>query len=244
MNGVIVLAKKELKDSFASPLVYILGGLFCMTMGWLFFNYLVASKELTTQTLTNSILVPIFGNMNFVFVFLAPLLTMRLFSEERKLHTIELLLTSELSINHIIWGKFLSCALTIIFLLGLTFIFPIVLAFSGYSDWSIVITSYVGLFLSILCYLSVGLFSSSLTDNQIISALLTFSILLGIMLFVFTANATHNVLLGQIFQYLSVPFHFENFVRGGIRNYNFIYFFSFIGFFLFLTHISLGSRKW
>lgn len=242
--GIWVLFKKEIKDSFFSPLVYILSALFCVLMGWLFFNYLIASKELTDQTLTQSILVPVFGNMNFIFIFLCPLLTMRSFAEERKMHTLELLFTSRLNHSQIIVAKLLANFSMAAFMIGLTFIFPIVLAFSGYNHWSLVFSCYGGILLSVLCYLSVGLFASSLTENLVISALLSFCVLLGIMLFSLTGNATDNVILSQIFQYFAVPYHFESFVRGGIRSFNFVYLFSFVGFFTYLTSLSLDSRKW
>lgn len=243
-KGTWLLASKELRDHFLSPLVYVLSGIFCVLMGWLFFNYLVASKELTDQTLSQSILVPIFGNMNFIFMFLAPLLTMRTFSEEKKLHTLELLLTSKLSHAQIIIGKNLAVFLVAAFMVSLTLIFPIILAMSGYDHWPVVFSCYCGILLSIMCYVAVGCFASALTENLVIAALLGFSILLGLMLFSITSNATNNVLLGQIFQYFAIPFHYESFVRGGIRSFNFVYIFSFVGFFLYLTHLSLESRKW
>jgi ABC-2 type transport system permease protein len=243
-HGTWVLTKKELKDAFLSPLVYILAGLFCLMMGWLFFNYLLAAKELTQNTMEQSVIVPIFGNMNFIFLFLAPLVTMRSFAEEKKLKTLELLLTSRLSHLQIILGKFLSSTISIVFMLSLTIIFPIILSLSGYSNWPIVVSNYVGTLFSIMCYISVGLFASSITENQVVSALLGFCLLLGLMLLVLTGNAVHNMVLAQMLQYFSVPFHFESFSSGAIRSYNFVFFLSFIGFFSFLTHLSLESRKW
>ena len=244
LKGIGILVSKELKDNFYSPVVYILSALFCLSMGWLFFNYLYASKELTDQTLTQSVLMPIFGNMNFIFLFLSPILTMRSFTEEKKLHTLELLLTSRLDHFQIITAKLISNFIMATFMISLTLIFPVILAMSGYDHWSIVFSSYMGVLLSIFCYLSVGLFASSMSDNFVVSALLGFSILLGIMLLSLTGNATQNVLLGQMVKYLAVPYHFESFVIGGMRSYNFIYMFSFIGFFIYLTHIKLESRRW
>jgi ABC-2 type transport system permease protein len=244
LQGIWILVTKELKDNFYSPVVYILSALFCLSMGWLFFNYLYASKELTDHTLTQSVLLPIFGNMNFIFLFLAPILTMRSFTEEKKLHTLELLLTSKLDHFQIIMAKLFSNLILATFMIMLTLIFPIILAISGYDHWPIVFSSYLGIILSIFCYLSVGLFASAMSDNFVVAALLGFSILLGIMLLSLTGNATDNVLLGQMVRYLAVPFHFENFVNGGMRSYNFVYIFSFIGFFIYLTHIKLESRKW
>jgi len=244
IRGIWILFLKELKDLFLSPLVYIVTALFCLIMGWLFFNYLILSKNLTTVTLTESILVPIFGNMNFVFLFLVPLLTMRLFAEEKKQKTLDLLIHSDLGILQIILGKLMASFATSIFVLSFTVVFPLILAFSGYNDWGIVASSYLGIIFSILCYLSVGVFASVLTNNQIVSALVSFCILLGLMLLVLSVNATNNDMLGQIVQYSSIPFHYEGLVRGSIKSYNLVYFTSFVGFFIFLTHKSLGSRNW
>lgn len=245
MKGILVLCHRELKESFTSPLIYILAAMFSGLIGWLFFNYLVASgSEMTNMSLTNSVLVPIFGNMNFMFVFLAPLITMRLLAEEKKQYTLDLLFQSELRHTQIILGKFLAASIQILFLLSLTLIFPIILAFSGYADWGIVTSSYLGIILSVMCYLAVGLFASSLTENQIVAAVLTFCLLLAIMLLVATANATHNTIVAEIFQYLSTPYHFESFVRGSVRSFNLVYFASFMGFFFYGTHLSLDARNW
>lgn len=244
VNGLWVLYKKEIKDSFLSPMLYILTALFCGIIGWLFFNYLVMSKDATTASLTQAVLVPIFGNMNFIFLFMAPLLTMRCFAEEKKLNTLDLLFHSRLDNIQIILGKLLASFTGALFMLSFTLVFPIVLSVSGYSDWAVVGTAYLGLLLSVLGYLAVGIFASSLTENQVVAAILGFCLLLGSMLLVMSANASQNYIVGQILSYLSVPYHFEAFVRGALKSYSFIYFISFLGFFVFLTRESLESRNW
>lgn len=244
IKKVMVLTKKELKDSFSSPLIYVLSGLFSLMMGWLFFNYLLQSKQMTTATMSQGVITPIFGNINFIFIFLCPLITMRSFAEEKKQHTLDLLLRSELSEMQIIWGKFLSNTALVLFMLSLTLLFPLILSFSGYSDWGVVWSSYLGIILSVMAYTAVGLFCSSLTDNQIVASLLTFCILLGSMLLVITVNATNNYLLALIVQYTTIPFHYEGFTRGLLRSYSVVYFISFYAFFFLLTLKSLQSRKW
>lgn len=239
-----ILVKKEVKDAFLSPLIYVLTGLFCFMMGWLFFNYLIQAKQLTTRNMTDAVITPIFGNINFIFVFLSPLLTMRSFAEEKKQSTLDLLLRSELTELQIILGKFLSNVIMVLFMISFTLIFPIILALSGYSDWGVVSSAYIGVFLSICSYLAVGLFCSSLTDNQIVASLLTFCILLGSMLMVITVNASNNYLLALMVQYTTVPFHYEGFIKGLLRSYSFVFFISHMGFFFLLTLKSLQSRKW
>jgi ABC-2 type transport system permease protein len=239
-----ILAKKELKDFFFSPLIYVLCGLFSMMMGWLFFNYLLQSKQMTSTTMTQGVITPIFGNINFIFIFLCPLITMRSFAEEKKQHTLDLLLSSKLTTFQIVLAKFVSNVSIVLFMLSLTVLFPIILALSGYTDWGVVGASYLGIVLSIMAYTAVGLFCSSLTDNQIVASLLTFCLLLGSMMMVISINATNNYLLALIVQYLTVPFHYEGFTRGVIKSYSLVYFLSFYCFFFLLTLKSLESRKW
>ena len=239
-----ILVKKELKDAFLSPLIYILTGLFCFMMGWLFFNYLVQAKTLTTATMTQAVITPIFGIMNSIFIFLCSLLTMRSFAEERKQATLDLLLRSELTEMQIILGKFISNMILVFFMISFTFVFPMILAISGYTDWGVVGSCYLGVLLSVMAYLSVGLFCSSLTDNQIVAGLLTFCILLGSMLMVVTVNATNNYIFALMVQYLTIPFHYEGFTKGSIQSYSLVYFASYLGFFFLLTLKSLQSRKW
>jgi ABC-2 type transport system permease protein len=243
-HKIMLLAKKELKDAFSSPLIYVLSGLFSLMMGWLFFNYLVQSPQMTTTTMTQGVITPIFGNVNFIFVFLCPLITMRSFAEEKKQHTLDLLLRSELTEMQIILAKFISNVTTVVFMLSLTLLFPLILSFSGYSDWGVVWSSYLGIILSVMAYTSVGLFCSSLTDNQIVASLLTFCILLGSMLLVISVNATNNYLMALMIQYMTIPFHYEGFTRGLLRSYSIVYFICYLIFFFLLTLKSLQSRKW
>lgn len=243
-RGVWIVVKKETRDFFMSPLVYILTALFSLSVGWLFFNYVIAAGQLTQQTLSKLVLTPIFGNMNFIFLFFSPLITMRVFAEERKIHTLEALLLSDLSELQIVLAKFLSSLGVALFMILSTAIFPIILSLSGYSEWAIVATSYLGLILSIGCYLAVGVFASSLTDSQMISAVISFCLLLGLMLFSLTGQVIDNVIVSQIFRYLSISFHYEYFVSGSLLSYSVIFFMSFIFFFLYLCLLSLKSRKW
>lgn len=243
-RGSWILYKKEVKDYFNSPIVYILAALFILISGWLFFNYLLASNEPTTQTLTSTVLIPTFGNINLIFLFFAPLITMRVFAEEKKLKTLELLYLSKLSDVQIIFSKLMACLTVALFLIALTIIFPIILYLSGYKDLGIIFTSYLGLILCVLCYLSVGVFTSSLTQNQIVAAIFSFTLLLGFMLMILSVNTIELAMTKDILKYLSVPFHLEGFVLGSLRSFSFVYFMSFLGFFFYLTKKSLEVRHW
>lgn len=243
-RGSWILYKKEVKDFFNSPIVYILAALFILISGWLFFNYLLASNQPTTQTLTSTVLIPTFGNINLIFLFFAPLITMRVFAEEKKLKTLELLYLSKLSDVQIIFSKLMACLTVALFLIGLTIIFPIILYLSGYKDLGIIFTSYLGLILCVLCYVSVGVFTSSLTQNQIVAAIFSFTLLLGFMLMILSVNTSELAMTKDILKYMSVPFHLEGFVLGSLRSFSFVYFMSFLGFFFYLTKKSLEVRHW
>lgn len=244
VRGIWLICKKELSDLFLSPLIYVLAALFSFILGWLFFNYLMASKVATSQTLTPAVVEPIFGNMNLIFVFLVPLMTMNAFSQEKKNGTLDLLFRSKLSDVQIIVGKFLSQMILSLFLLSFTFIFVVVLKTAEFKDWSIIWTSYLGLMFSIACYVSVGLFTSTLTENGIVASLLSFCILISSMILVLSTNALDNEFVTELIQFMTVPFHYYAFSKGILRSYSFIFFLSFTGFFLFLTMRSLERRKW
>ncbi len=242
--GIRILYLKEFKETLKLPMTYILAALFSLIVGWLFFNYLASQKVLTQKVLEGGVWIPTLGNMNFIFLFFIPLITMRQFSLERRQGTLEFLFSSRLSNWQILIGKFLSSLTFSIFILSLTLIFPVVLFLSGHKEIGHMLVGYLGVFFTLTCYLSVGLFTSYLCDNQISAALMAFSILLVIMLFMFVGNFSSNYLLNQFFLYLSIPFHVQNLFQGVIRTYNIVYFCSFVLFFFYLTERYMDSRNW
>jgi len=166
------------------------------------------------------------------------------FAEEKKNGTLDLLLLSKLTTFEIIWGKFLSKLIILTFLLLLTSIFPFIIYLAGFETWPLILSSYGGMIFNLACYVFLGLFCSSITKSQILAALLSICIVFSIVLLIFTANSIDNFIVAQILQYLSLPFHYESFVRAAFKSYNIVYFLSFIGIFYYLTKISLTSRKW
>ena len=224
--------------------MFILAGLFCLIVGWPFFNYIVISGNGNTSGLSDSVLKPYFGNMNIVFLFLCPLITMGSFAEERKQHTLDLLLKSRLTIPQIVLGKFFSAFIPVLFMLSLSLICPLILCIAGYNDWGILFSGHGGILLCLACYISTGIFCSSLTKNQIMAAVTSFGILLFSMLLVLSVNVIENPLMRHMFGYLSLPFHYQSFAHGSIRSFNIVYFASFWGLFFYLTCLSLRSRKW
>lgn len=244
MKGILILYKKEIKDQFSSPMIYMMAGIFSLIMGFLFFNLVLGARELTEVSTTNSVLRPVYGFVNVMMMFFVPILTMRSFSEEFRDHTADLLFISKLKDYEIYFAKFLSSFTSSLFLVSLTLILPVILSFTGYNDWGIVGTSYLGVILCLLAYTSVGIFCSTLTKNQIVAAILSFSFLMGIWLLLLSANLSTNLIVKQLVAYLTISYHFESFSRGAIRSYDLLYFFSFVTIFSYLGLRSLISRRW
>lgn len=244
IQRIFSLFKKELRSYFFSPFAYLIFAVFSFTMGWMFFNYLSLAREVPSSSLSSQVLRPIFGNMNFLVMIICPLITMKLFAEEKSRKTLNLLYTSPLTNLQIYIGKYLSAITFVGAVVLTTLVLPITLSLSGFSDWPVVFTSYLGLFFNILIFTSVGLFASSLTDNQFVSGLISFCILFALLILIITANATENIMVGQIFQYFSSAFHYEGFARGVVKSYNLVYYASFVLFFGKITLISLESRNW
>lgn len=244
MSKVFVLLKRDLQSFFTSPLIYILAAVFSGLMGYMFYSVFAMASEAKDVAINTAVMRPIFGNINTLFIFIIPLIGMKLISEEKKNHTLDLLLVSPLKDYQVVLAKLLTGALIITFLLFVTLIFPSILAFSGYSNWSTVVLGYLGAWLNGVSFLMFCLFVSSLTKNNVIAAV---SGMFGILLFVsfnWTAQTSNNFIISQIFDYLGISGHFEPFSRGVIVSYDLLYYMSFIFVFWICTLKSLDSRNW
>jgi ABC-2 type transport system permease protein len=253
MNNVWTVARRDFRTYFTSPIAYIVISGFMAIMGWMFFANLGHFNMQNRQyqafnmgkavTITEGIVRPLYGNMNVILLFMVPFVTMRLFAEEKKNHTIELLMTSPISLTEIIIGKFLSSLLLIAVMLGLTLAYPITLFATGNPDLGPIFTNYLGtLFLS-ACYVSLGILFSAMTENQIVAGSLT----LGAGLFFWLiswASQLVGPVWSELLTYLSLIGHFGNFGTGVIDTSDIVFYLSFIGIGLFLTHRVLDSYRW
>lgn len=243
-NHILILTRKEVRSFFMSPTAYILSAIFLFLMGWLFFNHLQMNQDSSIVSLSANIIVPLFGNINFIFLFLMPLITMRSFAEEQREQTLDLLLTSKLTHLEIILGKTMGMLCTISFMMMLSFIFPIILAFIGYRDWPFLLTGYLGLFLNAWAYGMVGLMVSSFTIVPLLSAVGSFFLLVGLLLISQSAAVISNFMLSQMVGSLSIVTHFIPFSQGVINIKDLVYFASFIIYMIYLMHLSLNRRYW
>lgn len=251
---ISLIVKKELKSFFKSPLAYVLAGLFSLSMGWVFFNLLYGFVETIQATpqgvgngelqFVNSVVIRFFGNLNFMLLMVVPIITMSLFSEEKKDQSIDLYFSSPVSNWELVLGKFFSALLMGLFIISTTFIFPVIVSMAGIQDYSFTAGGYVGLFFNLACYAAVGVFASSLTKSQVIAALFSFVIIMGFWLLSWVIQLSTNYFLVEILKQLTMVSHYENLVKGMGSTHSFIYYFSFISFWLYLTKKNLEARTW
>ncbi|MEX1099000.1 MAG: ABC transporter permease subunit [Bacteriovoracaceae bacterium] len=243
-----------MKSFFKSPLAYILAGLFSLTMGWIFFNLLYSFVE-NIQALpqgtqggelqfVNHVVIKLFGNLNFILLMICPILTMKLFSEEKKDQSIDLYFSSPLSDWQLVAGKFLAAFCMGVFILSTTLIFPLILWMIGIQDYSFVFSGYGGLLLNLASYLAIGLFASSLTKSQVVAALLSFVIIMGFWLISWVIQLSSDYFLVEILKQATMASHYESFVKGIVGSHSLVYYATFTGFWLYLTKKSLEARTW
>jgi ABC-2 type transport system permease protein len=254
MKNIWAICKKEVKTYFTSPIAYVVIVVFLVLVGFFFYSLIwwfnsqslqMARNPYYLQQLNINQMVysPLFHNMSIILLLMLPLLTMRLFSEEKKRQTDELLYTSPISINQIIVGKYVASLVVLFLMLFLTGIHSIFTFAYGNPEIGSILNGYLGLFLMGAAFISIGIFFSSLTENQIVSAILTFGALL---LFWILSWASYSAggMWKDILSYLSFFQHFDDMTRGILDTTDIVYYLSFIFFGLFLTHSVIQSRRW
>jgi ABC-2 type transport system permease protein len=194
-------------------------------------------------SLTESVLQPLFGNISVILPLVIPMLTMRLLSEERKMGTAELLFTYPISDWDAILGKYFAAVTVLATMLALTLLYPVLLSRYAEPEWGPVATGYVGLLLLGMAFVSLGLFFSSLTENQIVAGILTFGfsllfLLIGWLIPYASADAA------RVIAEVSILEHFESFSQGVLDTNDLIYYLNFSVFFLFLCSRVLDSNRW
>ena len=236
MHNTLTIFKRELKSFFDNLMAYVFLVVFALLNGWFFTTTFFLYGQSDLRTLFN--IVPL------VYLFFIPGITMGLISREKGLGTIEIISTLPIDDRDIVVGKYLSAvALIAIALLTTSLHFITLSSFGNSIDYGAVFTGYLGLLLVGSVYASVGMFSSAVTDNQVISFIVGIAIIFVFWLFDKVLIFMPDLLAGTI-QYLSVEYHLSNISRGVIDTRNLIYFGSVIGFFLFLTTRLVESRRW
>lgn len=257
MRNVLSIAGREIRSYFVSPIGYVVLTGFLLLGGWFFFNllsrfsYLLqlyssfqrSPDALERLNLNDFVIAPLLHNLSIVLVILIPVITMRAFADEKRAGTFELLLTSPLRIGEIIAGKFLGALVFVAVMIGLTGVYPLVMVAYGNPEVGVILSGYLGLLLLGTAFLSVGLLTSSLTENQIIAAVSCLVVLLLLYVIAWPAE-TASAPLGSVLRYLSLTEHYSELVKGVVDTKDLIYFLSVIFVSLFLTHRSVESLRW
>lgn len=255
MTPVQAIIAKELRSHFVSPVVYVVGAVFLLIFGILSYAAVINAGQQAVRlmqlqgaaaqlNLNDLVFRPTFYSTAIVLLLVLPLLTMRLFAEERKLRTFELLMTSPIRTNEIVVGKFLGVYLIYLGLLGLTGIVPLVLSLFSSFDWHPVLTGYLGLALLGAVFLATGVLASTLTENQIVAAFLGFGLLILIWLCGALGSILGDTPMGRVISYLSYLEHFDRLVRGLVDTKDLVYYGSNLVLMLFLAHRVVESHRW
>jgi ABC-2 type transport system permease protein len=240
MRNIFAVCTKELYTYFVSPIAYFVCFVFTAISGFLFSILLISASNVGGTG--GYVMETLFGNMAIVLLFFTPVLTMKLFAEERKSGTIELLLTSPITDGQVVLGKFLASGTLVLIMLGLTLLFPLLTQRFGYLDSGLLISGYLGIILISSAFLALGLLMSSMCKNQLVAALTSFGIL--ITLWVIGSLSARGGPIAKFLSYLSLPEHYRDFARGIILLKDVLYYVSFTCVCLFATFKSIESSKW
>lgn len=254
MRNTAAIFSRELRAYFASPIAYVVTAIFLLITGAFFYlavyAYMAASLQAAGQPFqasylnsTDAVFRPLFSNVWIVMLLMMPLLTMRLFAEERRLGTIELLFSYPVRDGDVIVGKLAAAFAVFALMVGLTLAYPAYLVVVGTVEWGPLMSGYVGLFLLGLALFAWGMFFSTLTENQIVAALIGFGFALLAFIIGWMANATTGT-TASILEYLSLQAHLESFARGTVDTRDVVYFLLAAALGLFLTWQSLEARRW
>src|SRR5688500_4028086 len=253
VNNILAIAQKELKAYFASPIAYVVIGLFALMFGFFYYTLLGIFIEQgmrmmglqggPTQNVNDQMIRPLFLNASVLLLFVLPMITMRTYSEEKRSGTIELLLTAPLTDVQIIMGKFLGAMALYAAMLAVTMVHVGVLFAFGQPEWIPIATGYLGLLLMGGCFISVGLLISSFTRNQIVAVMATFAVFLLLWVINWAGPLT-GPRTSAVLDYLSITSHLDDFTRGVVDTKHVVYYVSFIAFGLFLTARSVDTERW
>jgi ABC-2 type transport system permease protein len=253
VKNIWIVFRKELRSYFASPIAYSIMALYAVIFGFFFYSAVKYFQQISIQAqmmgrsfpmnINEMIVRPVLMNVSVIGLFLIPMICMRLFAEEKRSGTIELLMTSPVRDAELILGKWLAAlalygVILVVSAVNLTFLFTY-----GKPDWQPIVVGYLGLLLQGGCLLAIGTFISTLTRNQIIAGVAGFCVSLLLWVLEWT-TAFESSASSKVLSYLSVVTHFEPFSKGVLDSKDVIFFLSAIFLGLFLTARSTESLRW
>jgi ABC-2 type transport system permease protein len=252
MSNILAIARKELRGYFASPVGYVVIGMYALVFG---FFYAVGLTWFVRQSMqgpamgggplnvNQQLIRYVLMNSTVINLLVIPLITMRTYAEEKRSGTIELLMTSPITDFQIIIGKFVGAMALYCSVLAVTLVHMALLFIYGQPELKPILSGYLGLILLGGSFVSVGLFFSSLTKNQIVAGMFTFAVLLLFWVLDWLGGLTGPT-AEKVITYLSMTGHLEDFLRGVIDTRHLVYYVSFITFALFLTAKAVDSERW
>ncbi len=253
MKNILIICHKELKSYFASPIAYLLMAIFAVIFGFFFYSATAffVMRGMESQMMGRAqpmdvnewVIRPLLSNASVIGLFLIPMITMRLYAEEKRSGTMELLLTSPIRDIEIILGKFIAALLMFSCVIGVSALDLGALFIYGKPDWKPILVGYLGLLLQGAALIAIGTYISTTTKNQIIAGGATFAVCL--MLWVLDwISSYEQAVWAKAVSYLSVVQHFEHFSKGVIDTKDLVFFVSLTFFGLFLTARSMESLRW
>ncbi len=257
MKNFYLIFQKELRSYFNSPIAFVVITTFLIISGYFFYTIFATFSTISFQAMTSPIMArqynqlnvtemvvrPFFANLSLFMLIMLSMLTMRIFSEEKKSGTIELLLTYPVRDSEVILGKFAGCMGIFSIMVFLTVPCFILIEMFGEPEMGVVLSGYVGLFLMGAAFISLGIFASSVTENQIVAAVVSFCFLLIFFMMGYSAGFASET-IGGILKYLSFTPHLDNFAKGVLDTEDIMYYLLFTLFCIFLNMRSLESKRW
>jgi ABC-2 type transport system permease protein len=258
MRGAWVIAEKDLRNLFMSPLFYVVAGVCTLTWSLLF--YFSVDEFLYQSFMRMQNMGPERGEggfnlhftvfakhislVNLLAIFAIASVSMRLFTEEKRQRTFDLLLTAPVTATEIAIGKLIAGVATAWALIGVSLLYPLSLAFFGSLDWGPLLSSYIGLLLLTASYAAISMFTSSLTQNVVVSVLLSLSFNVMLWFVGAFAGAAETPAQKAVFEHLNVGTHFVNFIKGNVSLSGTVFFLSVVCLFTFLTQRVVESARW
>ena len=253
MRNVWIIFRKEMGSYFVSPIAYLLLTMFALIFGFFFWNsigyfvYIGIESQMRGQpfpmNVNEQVIRPLLSNVSVVGLFFIPMITMRLFAEEKRTGTIELLATSPIRDVEVILGKWLAAVGLYAVMLAVTAVNFAFLFKYGNPDWKPLAIAYLGLLLQAGALLAIGTFISTLTKNQIIAGAATFGVCLLLWVLQWVSGY-ETAMWAQVLAYMSVITHFESFGKGVLDSKDAVFYATLIFLGLFLTTRSMESLRW
>jgi len=238
-KNTMAVFKKELRSYFASPVGYVFI-LFYLLVSNGFFFFIQDFFRAGQASMRGY-----FAIMPWIFLFFVPAITMRLWAEEKKVGTLELLLTMPLRETEVVLGKFFASLVFLAITLAFTLSVPLSIAFLGRPDFGVIIGSYFGALFLGAAYLAIGLFISSITENQVIAFIVSMACIFVLLAIGIIPQYLNSIgPLVHICEYMSLLSHFNNVTRGVLDSRDVIYYLSVVALFLHLNARNIEARKW